>query len=185
MTVRRALSPSRTAASRRTWCSGSPRRSSGCRCAGSTGQRPGGPGCASASRCTADRALERAEEREGFARPIGSFEQVAMQITEAYRKMWATRATCDALLQEIDAEDPFERPDAETHAAFGGDQTRRRRVLARGRGRLGAGLRGPLAPEIHGPRARLPGGAQPPYPRGDGGDTASRIARSLGLLRKG
>ncbi len=74
--------------------------------------------CVGLARHCLGRALERAEEREAFGKPIGSYEQVATPIAEAYRKTWATRAACDALLEEIDAGDPFERPDAETRAAF-------------------------------------------------------------------
>src|ERR687884_536191 len=65
-----------------------------------------------------DRALEYAGEREAFGRPIGSFEQVALQISEAYRRTWATRTACDRLLEEIDASDPYESPDAATRANF-------------------------------------------------------------------
>ena len=74
--------------------------------------------CVGLSRHCLDRAIEYAKEREAFGRPIGSFEQVALQISEAYRKTWATRAACDRLLEEIDAADPWENPDAETRAAF-------------------------------------------------------------------
>ena len=74
--------------------------------------------CVGLSRHCLDRALEYAKEREAFGRPIGSFEQVALQISEAYRKTWATRAVCDRLLEEIDAAGPWENPDAEARAAF-------------------------------------------------------------------
>jgi acyl-CoA dehydrogenase len=74
--------------------------------------------CVGLSRHCLDRALEYAKEREAFGRPIGSFEQVAIQISEAYRKMWATRASCDRLLEELDASDPYEKPDAATRANF-------------------------------------------------------------------
>src|SRR4028119_463321 len=74
--------------------------------------------CVGLARNCLDRALEHAKEREVFGRPIGSFEQVALQISEAYRRTWATRAACDRLLEEIDASDPWENPDAETRANF-------------------------------------------------------------------
>ena len=74
--------------------------------------------CVGLARNCLDRALEHAKEREAFGRPIGSFEQVALQISEAYRRTWATRAACDRLLEEIDASDPWENPDAETRANF-------------------------------------------------------------------
>lgn len=75
--------------------------------------------CAGLARHCLDRALGRAKEREAFGRPIGSFEQVALQISEAYRRTWAMRTACDRLLEEIDAsENPWERPDAATRANF-------------------------------------------------------------------
>jgi len=74
--------------------------------------------CVGLSRYCLDRALEHAQEREAFGRPIGSFEQVALQISEAHRKTWATRAACDRLLEELDASDPYESPDAATRANF-------------------------------------------------------------------
>jgi acyl-CoA dehydrogenase len=74
--------------------------------------------CVGLSRYCLDRALEYAKEREAFGSPIGSFEQVALQISEAYRKMWATRAGCDRLLEELDASDPYKRPDAAARANF-------------------------------------------------------------------
>jgi acyl-CoA dehydrogenase len=74
--------------------------------------------CVGLSRYCLDRALEYAKEREAFGRPIGSFEQVALQISEAYRKTWATRAACDRLLEELDASDPYENPDAAARANF-------------------------------------------------------------------
>jgi acyl-CoA dehydrogenase len=74
--------------------------------------------CVGLSRYCLDRALEYAKEREAFGRPIGSFEQVALQISEAYRKTWATRAACDRLLEELDASDPYENPDAVARANF-------------------------------------------------------------------
>ena len=74
--------------------------------------------CVGLARHCLDRALEYARKREAFGRPIGSFEQVALQISEAYRRTWATRAACDRLLEEIDAADPWENPDAETRADF-------------------------------------------------------------------
>jgi alkylation response protein AidB-like acyl-CoA dehydrogenase len=74
--------------------------------------------CVGLSRYCLDGALEYAKEREAFGRPIGSFEQVALQISEAYRKTWATRAACDRLLEELDASDPYENPDAAARANF-------------------------------------------------------------------
>ena len=74
--------------------------------------------CVGLSRYCLDRALEYAKEREAFGKPVGSFEQVALQISEAYREMWATRAACDRLLEEIDANPWEERPDAATRANF-------------------------------------------------------------------
>lgn len=75
--------------------------------------------CVGLSRHCLDRALEYAKEREAFGKPISSFEQVAIQISEAYRRMWAARATCDRLLEEIDAsKDAWERPDPATRANF-------------------------------------------------------------------
>ncbi len=74
--------------------------------------------CVGLSRYCLDRALEYAKEREAFGRPIGSFEQVALQISEAYRKTWATRAACDRLLEELDVSDPYENPDAAARANF-------------------------------------------------------------------
>lgn len=74
--------------------------------------------CVGLSRHCLDRALEYAKEREAFGRPIGSFEQVALQISEAYRKTWAMRAACDRLLEELDASDPYENPDAAARANF-------------------------------------------------------------------
>jgi acyl-CoA dehydrogenase len=73
--------------------------------------------CVGLARYCLDRALEYAKEREAFGRPIGSFEQVALQIGEAYRRTWTTRAACDQLLEEIDTEDPWE-PTAGTRADF-------------------------------------------------------------------
>jgi acyl-CoA dehydrogenase len=74
--------------------------------------------CVGLSRYCLDRALEYAKEREAFGKPIGSFEQVALQISEAYRKTWATRAACNRLLEELDASDPYENPDAAARANF-------------------------------------------------------------------
>ena len=74
--------------------------------------------CVGLSRYCLDRALEYAKEREAFGRPIGSFEQVALQISEAYRKTWTTRAACDRLLKELDASDPYENPDTAARANF-------------------------------------------------------------------
>ena len=74
--------------------------------------------CVGLSRHCLERALEYAKEREAFGKPIGSFEQVALQISEAYRKTWVTRAACDRLLEEIDANPWEERPDVATRANF-------------------------------------------------------------------
>lgn len=74
--------------------------------------------CVGLARHCLDRALGYAKEREAFGKPIGSIEQVALQISEAYRRTWATRAACDRLLEEIDASDPWEHPDAATRANF-------------------------------------------------------------------
>jgi acyl-CoA dehydrogenase len=74
--------------------------------------------CVGLARHCLDRALGYAKEREAFGKPIGSIEQVALQISEAYRRTWATRAACDRLLEEIDASDPWEYLDAATRANF-------------------------------------------------------------------
>jgi acyl-CoA dehydrogenase len=74
--------------------------------------------CVGLARHCLDRALGYAKEREAFGKPIGSIEQVALQISEAYRRTWATRAACDRLLEEIDASDPWEHLDAATRANF-------------------------------------------------------------------
>jgi alkylation response protein AidB-like acyl-CoA dehydrogenase len=74
--------------------------------------------CVGLARHCLDRALGYAKEREAFGKPIGSIEQVALQISEAYRRTWATRAACDRLLEEIDASDPWEHIDAATRANF-------------------------------------------------------------------
>lgn len=74
--------------------------------------------CVGLARHCLDRAILYAREREAFGRPIGSFEQVALQISEAYRRTWATRAACDRLLEDIDAAGPWENPDVETRADF-------------------------------------------------------------------
>jgi acyl-CoA dehydrogenase len=74
--------------------------------------------CVGLARHCLDRALGYAKEREAFGKPIGSIEQVALQISEAYRRTWATRAACDRLLEEIDASDPWEHLDAPTRANF-------------------------------------------------------------------
>ena len=74
--------------------------------------------CVGLSRHCLDRALEYAKERAAFGKLIGSFEQVALQISEAYRKTWATRVACDRLLEEIDANPWKERSDAATRANF-------------------------------------------------------------------
>jgi alkylation response protein AidB-like acyl-CoA dehydrogenase len=74
--------------------------------------------CVGLARHCLDRALGYAKERAAFGKLIGSFEQVALQISEAYRKTWATRIACDRLLEEIDANPWKERPDAATRANF-------------------------------------------------------------------
>jgi alkylation response protein AidB-like acyl-CoA dehydrogenase len=74
--------------------------------------------CVGLARHCLERAIAYAKEREAFGRPIGSYEQVACRISEAYRKTWEARAACDRLLEEIDASDPWERPGAETRANF-------------------------------------------------------------------
>ena len=74
--------------------------------------------CVGLARHCLDRALGYAKEREAFGKLIGSIEQVALQISEAYRRTWATRAACDRLLEEIDASDPWEHLDAGTRANF-------------------------------------------------------------------
>ena len=74
--------------------------------------------CVGLARYCLDRALAHAEERRAFGKPIGSFEQVAIPISEAYRRTYTARAACDRLLAEIDAADPWERPDAATRANF-------------------------------------------------------------------
>ena len=74
--------------------------------------------CVGLARHCLDRALGYAKKREAFGKPIGSIEQVALQISEAYRRTWATRAACDRLLEEIDASDPWEHIDAATRANF-------------------------------------------------------------------
>ena len=74
--------------------------------------------CVGLARHCLDRALAHAKERRAFGKPIGSYEQVAMPISDAYRHTYAARAACDRLLAEIDASDPWERPDAATQANF-------------------------------------------------------------------
>ena len=74
--------------------------------------------CSGLARHSLGLALDHAREREAFGKPIGSFEQVALQISEAYRRVWAARAACDRLLEELDGADPWERPDAEDRANF-------------------------------------------------------------------
>lgn len=74
--------------------------------------------CAGLARHCLEQALDHARQREAFGKPIGSFEQVALQISEAHRRVWAARAACDRLLEEIDAADPWERPGAEDRANF-------------------------------------------------------------------
>ncbi len=74
--------------------------------------------CVGLARHCLERAIEYAKERRAFGQPIGSFEQVAIPLSEAYRRTWTTRAACDQLLAEIDATDPWERPDAATRANF-------------------------------------------------------------------
>jgi alkylation response protein AidB-like acyl-CoA dehydrogenase len=74
--------------------------------------------CVGLARHCLDRALAHARERRAFGKSIGSFEQVAIPISNAYRRTWTTRAVCDRLLAEIDASDPWERPDATTRTNF-------------------------------------------------------------------
>jgi acyl-CoA dehydrogenase len=74
--------------------------------------------CVGLARHCLGRALEYAKERQAFGKPIGSFEQVAYQISEAYRRTWAARVACDRLLAELDDMSPWERPDAATRANF-------------------------------------------------------------------
>jgi acyl-CoA dehydrogenase len=74
--------------------------------------------CVGLARYCLDRALTHARERRAFGKPIGSYEQVAVPISEAYQRTYAARAACDRLLAEIDASDPWERPDATTQANF-------------------------------------------------------------------
>ena len=74
--------------------------------------------CVGLARHCLDRALTHARDRRAFGKPIGSYEQVAVPISDAYRRMYAARAACDRLLAEIDASDPWERPDATTQANF-------------------------------------------------------------------
>src|SRR5215217_9430107 len=58
--------------------------------------------CGGLARHCLDRALDHAKERWAFGKPIGSYEQVAIPISDAYRRTYATRATCDRLLAEIE-----------------------------------------------------------------------------------
>jgi acyl-CoA dehydrogenase len=74
--------------------------------------------CVGLARYCLDRALAHAKERRAFGKPIGSYEQVAIPISNAYRRTYAARAACDRLLTEIDASDPWEHPDATTRANF-------------------------------------------------------------------
>jgi acyl-CoA dehydrogenase len=75
--------------------------------------------CVGLARHCLDRALAHARERRAFGKPIGAYEQVAVPISDAYRRTYAGRAACDRLLTEIDATgDPWERPDATTQANF-------------------------------------------------------------------
>lgn len=74
--------------------------------------------CSGLARHCLDIALDHAREREAFGKPIGSFEQVALQISEAHRRVWAARTACDRLLQELDGADPWTHPDAEDRANF-------------------------------------------------------------------
>ncbi len=74
--------------------------------------------CVGLARHCLHRALTYARQRRAFGEPIGSYEQVAVPISEAYRRTYAARAACDRLLAEIDASDPWERPDATTQANF-------------------------------------------------------------------
>jgi acyl-CoA dehydrogenase len=74
--------------------------------------------CVGLARHCLDRALAHAKERRAFGRPIGSYEQVAVPVSDAYRRTYAARAACDRLLAEIDASDPWEHPDITTRANF-------------------------------------------------------------------
>lgn len=75
--------------------------------------------CVGLARHCLDRALTHAKERRAFGKPIGSYEQVAVPISDAYRRTYTARAACDRLLAEIDATgDPWGRPDAATQANF-------------------------------------------------------------------
>ncbi|GAC1386791.1 MAG: acyl-CoA dehydrogenase [Herpetosiphon sp.] len=74
--------------------------------------------CIGLARHCLDRALAYAKERPAFGKPIASYEQVAIPLSEAYRHTWNARVACDRLLAEIDAADPWQRPDAATRANF-------------------------------------------------------------------
>lgn len=74
--------------------------------------------CVGLARHCLDRALAHAKERRAFGRPIGSYEQVAVPVSDAYRRTYAARAACDRLLAEIDASDPWEHPDMTTRTNF-------------------------------------------------------------------
>ncbi len=141
--------------------------------------------CVGLSRYCLERSLQYAQEREAFGRPIGSFEQVALGISEAYRKTWATRAACDRLLEEIDAAGPWENPDAETRANFAAIKLTAEECLLEAAdvavqvfGGLGL-LKSTGLEHIYrvARNLRIPGGTAEIQRR--------EIARSLGLLGKG
>lgn len=141
--------------------------------------------CVGLARHCLDRALEYAHEREAFGRPIGSLEQIALQISEAHRRTWATRAACDRLLEEIDAADPWEHPDAGTRADFAAIKLMAEECLLEAAdvavqvfGGLGL-LKSTGLEHIYrvARNLRIPGGTAEIQRR--------EIARSLGMLRKG
>ena len=141
--------------------------------------------CVGLARHCLDRALDYSREREAFGRPIGSFEQVALQISEAYRRTWATRAACDRLLEEIDAADPWEKPNAGTRADFAAIKLMAEECLMEAAdvavqvfGGLGL-LKSTGLEHIYrvARNLRIPGGTSEMQRR--------EIARSLGLLRAG
>jgi acyl-CoA dehydrogenase len=74
--------------------------------------------CIGLARHCLERALAYAKERQAFGKSIGSFEQVAIPLSEAYRRTWMARAACDRLLADIDAAGPWERPTPSTRANF-------------------------------------------------------------------
>ncbi len=141
--------------------------------------------CVGLARHCLDRALEYAGERYAFGRPVGSFEQVAYQISEAHRHTWATRAACDRLLEEIDAADPWEKPDAGTRANFAAVKLMAEECLLEAAdvavqvfGGLGL-LKSTGLEHVYrvARNLRIPGGTAEMQRR--------EIARSLGLLKKG